>query len=66
MTEIDHEGTSKMVCPYCGREQPDLLDIDDDDGVTIEVDCVECDQMFNYTYSADHMFTTSRIDRKER
>lgn len=47
-SEIDHEYTENVVCPYCGWEDTDSQEIDFGSGSdeTTELDCGECGEIF--------------------
>jgi len=57
MSEVDHEYTREIVCPYCGREQSDSWEYGDDG----EIDC-DCGE--TYTFARDVSVTYST--RKKR
>lgn len=57
-TDIDHDGTDNLVCPYCGYEHTDSWEIEDDEG---ERSCDDCQKEFTYqrevttTYASEKM-----------
>ena len=65
MSEIDHEYTNGVICPYCGEEQDDLWDID---GAYTEdetrMDCQDCGKEFASYCHVSHSFTTYEVDKE--
>jgi hypothetical protein len=54
-TEIDHELTNEMVCPYCGYENIDSQEYRYDEGLAI---CDKCEKEFYYFRQIDVSYTT--------
>lgn len=46
MTEIEHNYTSKIVCPYCGYKFKDSWEIDSGNQDIGECDCHQCEKTF--------------------
>lgn len=57
MTEIDHEFTDEVVCPYCGREHCDSWEYSDDG----TEECNDCGKTFNYTRNVTVEYSTSKL-----
>jgi len=57
MTEIEHENTNEVVCPYCGYEFSDSWEFDDNGGI----ECYECNKNFNYNKNISVDYSTSKI-----
>ncbi len=56
LSEIDHEGTDNIICPYCGHEHTDLgteRDMEED-----EADCEDCGRFFDYQRLISVEYTT--------
>ena len=60
MSDIDNKHTSEIVCPYCGSEESDSWERDDD-GV---IDCDQCGKQFYYTRIIDVTYSTEKIKAK--
>ena len=58
MTEIEHEGTDEVVCPYCGYKYGDSWEFSDN---TDELICDECNKKFNMSRNISVDYTTSKI-----
>jgi hypothetical protein len=57
MTEIDHEYTSELVCPYCGHPH-------EDDGEMNEAgdhQCSSCDKHFKYEVDYSVSYTSRQV-----
>lgn len=61
MTEIDHEYTKDIVCPYCGHRERDSWEISgNEDGKSSEVECSECSKAFYYECHVRVTYTTEK------
>ncbi len=60
--EIEHEYTDNVVCPYCGYEDEDSWELDDDSG---ETECGSCDKKFEYSRNRSVDYCTSKIQCEE-
>lgn len=62
MSEIDHEYTDEIVCPWCGYKMSDSWEMSDDG----EYDC-DCGKSFEYTrnYSVDYSTSRTRCKHNE-
>jgi len=59
MTEIDHECTYEIVCPYCGYEFSDSWEYADDNQ---DEHCGKCGKYFEYTRDVDVTYTSKQKD----
>jgi len=60
MTNIDHEHTKKIVCPYCGYNY-DHWDLEIyGEGEVNGIDCVECEKVFNVYGHLSQSFSTKK------
>jgi hypothetical protein len=57
MSQIDHEHTTSIVCPYCGHENSDSWEYQEDED---DVDCGSCDKSFSLAVHHSTTYTTSR------
>lgn len=57
MSDIDHEYTPEIVCPYCGYEHGDSSEVCADNG---DYDCHECGETFFYTRNITIYYSTER------
>lgn len=55
--ELDHSYTSQIVCPYCGYEDRDSWELNDDSG---ETECGECEMTFNYRRNVSVTYSTTK------
>ena len=55
MTNIEHEYTDNIVCPYCGYEDKDSWERPDDSDI---ISCNNCDKTFSYTRWVDVSYCT--------
>jgi len=63
MTDIDHEFTDDIVCPYCGHAQSDIFELTDafsEEGTRVH--CDECEKEFASFCHVTYSFTTYRVD----
>lgn len=51
-----------MVCPYCGEEQTDPLEAEDESG---EYECVECERTFRYYRHITIEYSSMKIEAEE-
>ncbi len=60
MTEIDHECTTNIVCPYCGKEEYDLWELTRtmSDGDESKTFCNTCGEEFSFEISVDVTYTS--------
>ncbi len=63
MTEIEHEYTDEIVCPYCGNEYSDSWEYEEEGS---KIECDSCNRKFNYTRNTSVSYTTSKLDCKEQ
>lgn len=56
-TEIDHEYTDNIVCPYCGGEETDSWEFHEDSG---DINCGSCHKEFHYERDISVSYTTSK------
>ncbi len=57
MTEIDHDYTSEIVCPYCGHTFSDSWEMHGDDG---ETECDECNKVFMWRRDVSVTYVTEK------
>ncbi len=57
MTEIDHDNTREVVCPYCGYEEGDSWELPDDG----EHECGGCEKTFIYYRDVEVTYTSMKI-----
>lgn len=57
MTEIDHDYTSEIVCPYCGYEFDCSYEYSSDD----TIDCHECEKIFSMIKYFNVNYSTKKI-----
>lgn len=57
--DIDHEYTSQIVCPYCGYQDRDSWEHDDNDGE--EIECLLCERSFTLEVHTVVTYTTKRL-----
>ena len=62
-TEIDHEYTQEIVCPYCGNKQDDTDYMIDGNMEGTEV-CEECGEKFKFESDISVYWITSKINKK--
>ncbi len=63
MSDIEHEYTGEVVCPYCGYEHGDSWEYGmEHDGDSTEIECCDCDKKFNATLSVEYNYSTSKIN----
>ena len=55
---MEHMLEDNIVCPYCGWENKDSWEFDEDDAV---VTCGECEKEFNVSKDISVTYSTSRI-----
>lgn len=60
--DIDHAGTSEVVCPHCGFTFSDSSELFDDYATAAVVDCDECCEMFNVEREFTVTYTTRKLD----
>ena len=56
-SEIDHEYTDEIVCPYCGYEHGDSWEAPDDG----EDECAECGKTFRFERDYTIRYVTVKI-----
>jgi hypothetical protein len=56
VSEIDHEHTNIIVCPWCGYQFEDSWEM----GEEGEIDCYECRNSFSYLQHVEVTWTTKR------
>ena len=56
MSEIDHEYTGEIVCPYCGYEFSDSCEFQENDG---DIEC-DCGKTFEYRRIITVEYCTSK------
>lgn len=61
MSNIDHEYTKEIVCPYCGNEQSDSWEFSEDGEITCDV----CENDFDYEKIITVEWSTSKKQCKE-
>ena len=63
VSEIDHEGTDDVVCPYCGATYyyGDFIRGGCSDGVT---NCDNCDKEFKWEADFSVTFCTEKIEQE--
>lgn len=59
MSDIDHKHTDEIVCPWCGQEESDSWEYDENG----TIDC-ECGNKFYYERIIDVTYSTEKIERK--
>lgn len=59
MSEIDHDNTDEIVCPYCGHWQSDSWEASDSSDCE---ECSECGKKFVYESETIRQFTTRKAD----
>lgn len=57
MSEIDHEHTTSIVCPYCGHKFTDSWEYQEDED---DVQCESCDKSFSLGVHVSVTYTTTR------
>lgn len=55
-TEIDHEFTEEVVCPYCGYEFSDSWEFSDN----AEIECDECGETFISERNSEVTYSTQK------
>jgi len=60
MTEIDHEFTREVVCPWCGYEHNDSWDRSMSDGDCNEDDCGKCGKPFTVSCIVTVEYSTEK------
>ena len=66
MTDIDHEHTDEIVCPYCGAET-EAHEFEDGKVYTEEesrLDCGSCEKTFASYCHVSYSFTTYAVDKE--
>lgn len=56
MSEIDHEYTKEIVCPYCGNEESDSWEFSESG----EHECSVCDNEFTYERNITVEYSTAK------
>lgn len=59
---MKHNNEKNITCPYCGWEDNDSWEFDEDEGV---VTCGSCEKEFNVTRNIEVTYSTSRIECEE-
>lgn len=57
LSEIDHEDTYEVVCPYCGHEHLDSSELDDSG----KMECDKCEKAFNFEREITVDYSTWKI-----
>ena len=57
MKEIDHEYTDEIVCPHCGYEYNDSIEIGDQDQ---DETCIECGEYFSISVHYEVHYSTDK------
>ena len=60
--DIDHVGTSEVVCPHCGFAFSDSSELFEEYATAAVVDCDECCEMFNVEREFTVTYTTRKLD----
>lgn len=55
---MEHHNESKIKCPYCGYEDEDSWEFDQEEGTT---ECKNCEKEFNVTRNIEVTYSTSKI-----
>ena len=55
---MEHNYESNITCPYCGWEDNDSWEFDQEDGT---VECGGCEKEFNVSRNVEVTYSTSRI-----
>lgn len=61
MTDIDHEYTDEIVCPWCGHEHGDSWEWVDYD----TTECDECEKKFTHIRHVEVTYTTEKEEDDE-
>ena len=65
MTEIEHEYTNEIVCPYCAYEYSDSWEFNEGNKTDGQIKCDGCNKTFNYSTDIEVTYITSKIECKE-
>jgi DNA-directed RNA polymerase subunit RPC12/RpoP len=66
MTEIDHEYTDEVVCPYCGFEYGDSYEFFTGCHENSEAQCEGCNKYFAMTRNVSVDYSTSKMCDKNK
>lgn len=61
MSEIEHEYTHDIVCPYCGHKFDDSWEYGDIQS-GMEIECDKCDKTFRAYSIVDISYSTEKIN----
>jgi len=61
-TEIDHEYTSNIICPYCGAEDGDSWECMPEETDLGNIECCECGRTFAAERIISIEYSTHKID----
>lgn len=64
--EIDHEYTSKIVCPHCGYAHKDSCEFFDNGGECVESECWSCDKPMVVTRHVSIKYSTRKTQETTR
>jgi hypothetical protein len=59
-TEVDHEYTNCIVCPYCGHQFKDSWEYGRGEGYLGEIACELCEESFHARRMITVTYTTSK------
>ena len=54
----------KIVCPYCSYSQSDIWEYEMRDDDTLEIDCGECERIFQTTLSVSYSYKSKPLEAK--
>ena len=57
MTEINHDYTSRIVCPYCGHIHSECYEYADDG----KTECDACEMTFHFTRHVIVNYSTKKV-----
>jgi predicted RNA-binding Zn-ribbon protein involved in translation (DUF1610 family) len=60
--EMDHIFTNEMICPYCGEEQTDPCEEEDDSG---EYECEGCGKIFRYNRHTTIEYCSMKMEEED-
>jgi len=63
MSEIEHEFTDEIVCPYCGYEYSECYEFTEDDDST---ECPKCEKFFSYSRHTQITYTTTKLCKENK